>query len=65
MTPPETRGEPIPTSIYHKGQVWKPDNLIVLSSTFIINIFIKLIAEKDPSPLNSGRIHWPADSAFR
>lgn len=59
MTAPETRGDPIPRLIYHKDQAWKPDNLIVLSSRFIINIFIKLIAEKNPSLLNSGQIHLP------
>lgn len=59
MTAPETRGDPILKPIYHKGQVWKPDNLIVLSSRFIINIFIKLIAEKNPGPPNSRQIHSP------
>lgn len=57
MTAPETRGDPISKQTYHKGQVWKPDNLIVLSSRFIINIFIKLIAEKSPGLLNSRQIH--------
>lgn len=59
MTAPETRGAPISKLTYHKGQAWKPDNLIVLSSRFIINIFIKLIAEKSPGLLNSGQIHLP------
>lgn len=59
MTAPETRGDPISKPTYHKGQVWKPDNLIVLSSRFIINIFIKLIAEKSPGLLNSRQIHLP------
>lgn len=59
MTAPETRADsPISKRTYHKGQAWKPDNLIVLSSRFIINIFIKLIAEKSPGPLNSRQIHW-------
>lgn len=59
MRAPETRGGPILRPIHHKGQVWKPDNLIVLSSRFIINIFIKLIVEKSPGPLNSRQIHLP------
>lgn len=59
MTAPETQGDPISKPTYHKGQVWKPDNLIVLSSRFIINIFIKLIAEKSPGLLNSRQIHLP------
>lgn len=59
MTAPETRGDPISKQTYHKGQVWKPDDLIVLSSRFIINIFIKLIAEKSPGLRNSGQIHLP------
>lgn len=53
MTAPETRGDPISKQTYHKSQVY---NLIVLSSRFIINIFIKLIAEKSPGLLNSGQI---------
>lgn len=59
MIAPETRGAPISKPNYHKGQVWKPDNLIVLSSRFIINTFIKLIAEKSPGLVNSKQIHWP------
>lgn len=57
MIAPETRGDPIITPTHHK--VWKPDNLIVLSSRFIINIFIKLVTEKNPGPLNSRQIHLP------
>lgn len=59
MTAPETRADPISKPTYHKGRVWKPDDLIVLSSRFIINIFIKLIAEKSPGLLNSRQIHLP------
>lgn len=59
MIAPETRGAPISKPNYHKGQVWKPDNLIILSSRFIINTFIKLIAEKSPGLVNSKQIHWP------
>lgn len=59
MTAPETRGDPILRPTYHKGQVWTADDLIVLSSRFIINIFIKLIAEKNPGLLNSRQIHLP------
>lgn len=43
--------------IITKGHVWKPDNLIVLSTRFIINIFIELIAEKTPGLLNRRQIH--------
>lgn len=59
MIAPEIWGALISKPNYHKGQVWKPDNLIVLSSRFIINTFIKLIAEKNPGPVNSKQIHWP------
>lgn len=58
--PPETRRDPVPPPIPHKSPAWKPDNLIALSSRFIINIFIKLIAEKSP-----GLLEQHADSFAR
>lgn len=50
MTAPETWG----ATAWVLTSAWKPDHLIVLSSTVIINIFIKIIAEKSPGLLNTG-----------
>lgn len=41
--PPET--QPLHHRALSREAVWKADNLIVLSTQFIINIFIKLITE--------------------
>lgn len=63
--PPETRRDPIPLPIHHKGPAWKPDNLIAPPSRFIINIFIKLIAEKSPGLLEQQADSFARGSSYR